>query len=154
MRIFFRADAKPFISTIYTYQESIVSFFAFDQENNQKCVQRYKEPNIELHSFDVENSEENEKSELEFEIFFKLSQKTFPSLLDGYEYTMKRDYSFCVKAICGDTDGPIVYHDIFISSRPPREKDRHHLPPITSNIKPHKTFFDEMKMELDGNDFF
>lgn len=151
-RISFRSDIKPYITSVITSLESIISLFGINKEGEQKCVQRYEENPEILHSFDIEK-ETREKSEEEYEVTFTLNDSILPSVVDSNDWIIKRDYSISVRAECGEAETfPIVYHDIQISAPLPDEKYRRVIPP--KEIKAYDTVLKEEKFEPDGNDFF
>jgi len=53
-RISFRSDIKPYITSIITSLDSIISLFGINKVGEQKCVQRYEDKPEILHSFDIE----------------------------------------------------------------------------------------------------
>jgi hypothetical protein len=149
-RISFRSDIKPYITTVITSLESIISLFGLNNKGEQKCVQRYEEKPEILHSFDIEK-ETREKTEEEYEVTFNLSDSILPSVLDSNDWVLKRDFSISVRAECGEAEGgPIIYHDIFISSPVPEELSRRKVP--EKEIKAAETILKEEKFEPDGRD--
>jgi len=94
---------------------------------------------------------QEKKTEEEYEVSFLLNDHIIPTVLDGTDWIIKRDYSISVRAECGEAETfPIIYHDISISSPVPEEIERQIMP--QKEIKSFETVLKEEKFESDGRD--